>query len=121
VSEAEFHILRARLDGGIRNKAQRGELRRGLRVGFFWGETDGEVLLHPDAAVRNAIKNVFNRFEETGSVRRVWLWFRSENLLFPNRAYRNAPIRWITPTYISIHQVLINPVYAGVYAYTMRH
>ena len=29
MSEAELHILRARLNGGIRNKAARGELRRG--------------------------------------------------------------------------------------------
>jgi len=36
MSEAELHIIRAiraRLDGGIRNKAARGELRRGLPVG----------------------------------------------------------------------------------------
>src|SRR5215472_6699258 len=38
MSEAELHIIRARLDGGIRNKAARGELRRGLPVGFVWGE-----------------------------------------------------------------------------------
>ena len=44
MSEAELHIIRARLDGGIRNKAARGELRRGLPVGFIWGEADGEVL-----------------------------------------------------------------------------
>jgi hypothetical protein len=30
MSEAELHVLRARLTGGIRNKAARGELRRGL-------------------------------------------------------------------------------------------
>jgi DNA invertase Pin-like site-specific DNA recombinase len=51
MSEAELHIIRARLDGGIRNKAARGELRRGLPVGFVWGEDDGEVLFHPDQAV----------------------------------------------------------------------
>jgi len=51
MSEAELHILRARLDGGIRNKAARGELRRGLPVGLVWGEDDGEVRLHPDEAV----------------------------------------------------------------------
>ena len=34
MSEAELHVLRARLNGGIRNKAARGELRRGLPVGF---------------------------------------------------------------------------------------
>ena len=33
MSEAELHILRGRLLGGIRNKAARGELRRGLPVG----------------------------------------------------------------------------------------
>ena len=33
MSEAELHILRARLNGGIRNKAARGELRRRLPVG----------------------------------------------------------------------------------------
>ena len=33
MSEAELHVLRARLNGGIRNKAARGELRRGLRLG----------------------------------------------------------------------------------------
>ena len=51
MSEAELHILRARLLGGIRNKAARGELRRGLPVGFVWGEEDGEVRFHPDEAV----------------------------------------------------------------------
>ena len=45
MSEAELHILRARLDGGIRNKAARGELRRGLPVGLVWGEADGEIRL----------------------------------------------------------------------------
>ena len=76
MSEAELHILRARLNGGIRNKAQRGELRRGLPVGFVWGEADGEVLLHPDEAVVTAIRTIFDHFAEMGSARRVWLWLR---------------------------------------------
>jgi len=67
MSEAELHIIRARLDGGIRNKAARGELRRGLPVGFVWGEQDGEVLFHPDEAVTGAIRTVFERFAEFGS------------------------------------------------------
>ena len=29
MAEAELHVIRARLEGGIRNKAARGELRRG--------------------------------------------------------------------------------------------
>ena len=120
MSEAELHIIRARLDGGIRNKAARGELRRGLPVGFVWGEQDGEVLFHPDEAVTGAIRTVFERFAEFGSARRVWLWFRSEGLSFPLQttpAGMPGPIRWVAPTYHALHQILTNPVYAGAYTY----
>ena len=117
MSEAELHVLRARLDGGIRNKAARGELRRGLPVGFVWGEADGEILVHPDAAVSGAVRAVFDRFAEFGSARRVWLWFRSEGLSFPLQTHARTPLRWVAPTYTTIHAVLSNPVYAGAYAY----
>ena len=66
MSEAELHILRARLDGGIRNKAARGELRRGLPVGFVWGEQDGEVCFHPDESVVSTMRTVFSKFTEFG-------------------------------------------------------
>ena len=117
MSEAELHVLRARLNGGIRNKAARGELRRGLPVGFLWGEEDGEVLFHPDEAVTGAIRSVFERFAEMGSARRVWLWFREQGLRFPFQSTPLEEIRWVTPTYTKIHQVLTNPVYAGAYVY----
>jgi DNA invertase Pin-like site-specific DNA recombinase len=117
MSEAELYIIRARLDGGIRNKAARGELRRGLPVGFVWGEEDGEVLLHPDEAVRSALRNVFDRFAELGSMRRVWLWLCSEALSFPSQYNGANDIRWGKPTYTAIVNVLVNPVYAGAYTY----
>src|SRR5467141_3244987 len=117
MSEAELHVLRARLDGGIRNKAARGELRRGLPVGFVWGEEDGEVRFHPDEAVVSTIRTVFSKLTELGSVRKVWLWFRSEGLSFPLRSHMKSEIRWVSPTYTAIHHVLTNPVYAGAYAY----
>jgi len=117
MSEAELHVLRARLDGGIRNKAAKGELRRGLPVGFVWGEEDGEVRYHPDEAVGTAIRQVFARFAETGSARRVWLWFRSEGLKFPLQMHQGGEIRWVEASYTAIHHVLTNPVYAGAYAY----
>src|SRR4051795_8796011 len=62
LSEAELHVLRARLTGGIRNKAARGELRTGLPVGLVWGDADGQILLHPDEAVTGVIAAVFDRF-----------------------------------------------------------
>ncbi len=117
MAEAELHVIRARLDGGIRNKAARGELRRGLPVGFVWGEDDGEVLFHPDQAVTGAIRAVFDKFAEVGSARQVWLWFRGEGLHFPLQANGLREIRWVTPTYTAIHNILTNPVYAGAYTY----
>jgi DNA invertase Pin-like site-specific DNA recombinase len=117
MSEAELHVLRARLLGGIRNKAARGELHRGLPVGLVRGESDGEVLLHPDESVTAAIRAVFERFAEMGSARRVWLWFRSQGLRFPLHSNTLQEVRWVVPTYTKIHQVLTNPFYAGVYVY----
>lgn len=117
MAEAELHVIRARLEGGIRNKAARGELRRGLPVGFVWGEHDGEVLFHPDQAVTGAIQTVFDKFVQMGSVRQVWLWFRSQDLRFPLQSNTLAEIRWVSPTYHALHSILTNPVYAGVYAY----
>jgi len=107
--------LRARLNGGIRNKAARGELRRALPIGFVWGDEDGEILMHPDEAVRGAIGSVFERFKELGSVRRVWLWLCSEGLNFPSQYLRRKQIQWGKPTYTAIANILNNPVYAGAY------
>jgi DNA invertase Pin-like site-specific DNA recombinase len=117
MSEAELHIIRARLEGGIRNKAARGELRRGLPIGFVWGEQDGEVRFHPDQAVTGAIGTVFDRFTELGSARKVWLWFRSEGLSLPLRQGVQGEVRWVAPTYTAVHHILTNPVYAGAYVY----
>jgi DNA invertase Pin-like site-specific DNA recombinase len=118
MSEAELHVLRARLNGGIRNKAARGELRRGLPVGLVWGEEDGEIRFHPDEAVRGVIAAVFERFAESGSVRAVWLWLLGEGLSFPLQSnVIGAELAWVAPTYNAIHRVLTHPSYAGAYVY----
>jgi DNA invertase Pin-like site-specific DNA recombinase len=120
MSEAELHILRARLDGGIRNKAARGELRRGLPVGLVWGEADGEILQHPDEAVTGVIAAIFGQFAVCGSVRGAWLWLRDQGLKFPLQpgAYvRGSEIIWTEPTYHAVHNVLTHPAYAGAYTF----
>lgn len=122
MSEAELHVLRARLDGGIRNKAKRGELRRGLPVGLVWGEDEGQILLHPDEAVTGVIAAVFARFAACGSVRGTWLWLREQQLKWPLQpatgATSPAPqVIWVEPTYHAVHTVLTHPGYAGAYVY----
>ena len=120
MSEAELHILRARLDGGIRNKAARGELRRGLPVGLVWGEADGQIRWHPDEAVTGVIATIFDRFAVCGSVRGVWLWLREQGLRFPLQPagyLRGEEITWVEPTYHAVHNVLTHPAYAGAYVF----
>jgi DNA invertase Pin-like site-specific DNA recombinase len=128
MSEAELHVLRARLVGGIRNKAARGELRTGLPVGLVWGEADGEIRLHPDEAVTGVIAAVFDRFAVCGSVRATWLWLREQGLRWPLQTagyLRSGPseITWVEPTYHAVHTTLTHPAYAGAYVYgrTRQH
>lgn len=66
MSEAELHILKARMRGGQLNKARRGELEMGPPVGLVY-RTDGTIGLYPDAQVQSAIRLVFETFERTGS------------------------------------------------------
>jgi DNA invertase Pin-like site-specific DNA recombinase/transposase-like protein len=121
MSEAELHILRARLDGGIRNKAARGELRRGLPVGLIWGEADGEILWHPDEAVTGVITVILEQFAICGSVRGVWLHLRDQGLKFPlqknGHVTGTEDLTWVEPTYHAVHNVLTHPAYAGAYTF----
>jgi DNA invertase Pin-like site-specific DNA recombinase len=121
MSEAELHILRARLDGGIRNKAARGELRRGLPVGLIWGDADGEILWHPDEAVTGVITVILEQFAICGSVRGVWLHLRDQGLKFPlqnsGHVTGTEDLTWVEPTYHAVHNVLTHPAYAGAYTF----
>jgi hypothetical protein len=115
-------VLRARLEGGIKNKAARGELRRGLPVGLVWGEGDGEICFHPDEAVTGVIKAVFGQFAVCGSVRATWLWLRGQGLRWPlqQAVYlhgKPGEITWVEPTYHAVHTTLTHPAYAGAYVY----
>jgi DNA invertase Pin-like site-specific DNA recombinase len=64
MSEAELHVLKARLRGGILNKVRRGEYRCPLPTGFVYDEA-GNVVLDPDAQIREndrlLLRNVLAR------------------------------------------------------------
>jgi DNA invertase Pin-like site-specific DNA recombinase len=120
MSQAELHFLRGRLQGGKRNKAQRGELRFPLPVGFVYGEDPGGVLLDPDAEVQNAVRLVFSVFRQTGSAYGVVRHFLQHQLSFPRRAYGgvwNGKIFWGPLQHGRVLGLLSNPSYAGAYAF----
>ena len=82
MSEAELHVLRARLLGGILNKARRGELKSPLPIGFAYNAED-HVVLDPDKQVQQSIRFFFGTFHRTGSACGVVKAFRQQALVFP--------------------------------------
>ena len=120
MSQAELHFLRGRLQGGKRNKAQRGALRFPLPVGFAYGEEPGSVVLDPDVEVQNAVRLAFQLFRQTGSAYGVVRHFLQHNLSFPRRAYGgvwNGKILWGRLQHGRVLGLLSNPCYAGAYVF----
>src|SRR6202162_1391161 len=58
MSEAELHLLRARLRGGILNKARRGELWMKPPLGFVYDDS-GRIVFDPDQQVQRAVRLLF--------------------------------------------------------------
>src|SRR5213083_783259 len=96
MSEAELHLIRARLDGGLRNKAERGELRLALPVGLQ-RDADERIVLSPDEQVRQAIARVFSLWRRLGSARQVVLELVAEGQQLPCRTVGQRRIRWARP------------------------
>jgi DNA invertase Pin-like site-specific DNA recombinase len=82
MSEAELHLIRARMRGGVLNKAKRGELETPLPFGFAYDD-EGRVVLDPDQQVQQAIRSVFDTFRRVGSALGVAKHFREHGLRFP--------------------------------------
>jgi DNA invertase Pin-like site-specific DNA recombinase len=116
MSEAELHVLKARLRGGSLHKAGKGELRLPLPAGLEYDET-GRIRVTPDEAVADAIKTVFSYFDQLQSARQVMLRLLAEDRKLPRRATSDRRVRWVTASYKAIHDILTNPVFAGAYAY----
>lgn len=121
-SEIELFSLVARLHGGIRNKARRGELKTRLPVGLIYRQ-DGSVALDPDRAVVEAVRCVFDTFQRLESATATWRWLAEEGVLLPGEA-RQGPQRgqrlWLAPSLSRVLGYLNNPRYAGAYAWGRR-
>ena len=115
MSEAELHLLRGRLLAGMRHKAQKGDLRVPLPVGYDYDAED-KVVLCRDEAEREAVTTIFRRFEELGSARQVLFSFLGDGLDLPRRRPKGR-VEWARPTLASVYNVLTNPCYAGAFAF----
>jgi DNA invertase Pin-like site-specific DNA recombinase len=119
MSEAELHVLRARLQGGLMNKARRGELKLPLPVGLVYNAQD-HVVLDPDQQVQESLRTFFRTFERTGTATATVRFFREESLLFPRRlrrGVRKGELVWGPLGYNRALQTLHNPRYSGTYVW----
>ncbi len=119
MSEAELHILKARMLGGTLNKAQRGALQIRLPIGLCYSPV-GKIILDPDQEVQAAVGRVFNVFAEKGSAGKVVRHFNEHKLLFPHRiaeGVNKGDICWRPLTHWCVLKTLHNPRYTGTYIY----
>jgi DNA invertase Pin-like site-specific DNA recombinase len=117
LGEVELHVMAQRLQDSKRAAAGRGELRTPLPVGYVH-DTDGEVVIDPDAEVQAAVADLFTAFASCGSAYGVVAAFAGRR--FPLRAYGGAwagQLRWGALTHARVLGVLRNPCYAGAYVH----
>ena len=119
MSEAELHVMSARLRGGLLNKARRGELACILPVGLVYDEA-GRVVLDPNQEIQQAVRLLFETFLRTGVARQVVRYFRDQKLSFPRRMHggpHQGEVIWrallVKQTVAALH----NPRYAGAYVF----
>jgi DNA invertase Pin-like site-specific DNA recombinase len=122
MSEAEIHVMKARLHGGILSKALRGELQVPLPTGLVY-DTQNRVQLDPDKQVQESFTFLFTTFDRTGSATATMKAFRSNELLFPRRV-RKGPQKggliWEPLHHQRVLQVVHNPRYAGAFVWGRR-
>jgi DNA invertase Pin-like site-specific DNA recombinase len=119
MSEAELHVLRARLRGGALNKAKRGELVLPLPIGLAY-DAAGRVILDPDQQVQQSVRLFFATFRRTGSAFSTVKLFGRQGLRFPRRL-RSGPQRgevvWAELGHGQALHLLHNPRYTGAYVF----
>ena len=119
MSEAELHVLHARLRGGILNKARRGELQQRLPIGLAY-DARGHVVLDPDAQVQASLRLFFATYRRTGTASATIKVLREDKVQMPHRVRtgpRKGDVIWDLPTHWHALHLLHNPRYAGAFVF----
>jgi DNA invertase Pin-like site-specific DNA recombinase len=123
MSEAELHILKARLHQGKLNKARRGELFGVPPIGYFKLPTGG-FALDPDEQAQAVVRLVFDQFDRAGTVQALLRYLARNGIQLPLRIYGGAyagQLCWRRPSRGTLQNLLHNPTYAGAYCYGRPH
>jgi len=123
MSEAELHVLRSRLRGGILNKARRGELLIRPPIGLAYNP-EGVLALDPDQQVQHSLRLLFETFRRTGSAMATVKAFHNQALLFPRRISggpQKGDLVWGSLGHCQVLRILHNPRYAGAFVFGRHH
>jgi DNA invertase Pin-like site-specific DNA recombinase len=119
MSEAELHLLRSRLLGGKLKKASQGQLRSRPPTGLVY-DPEGRIVFDPDEQVQQAIRLIFDSFEQSASALAVVQHFADHHLQCPTRFWggaRHGQLIWRPLSHGRVLEILHNPEYAGAYVY----
>src|SRR5690348_14380687 len=122
ISEFELVTMRNRLERGRLHKAQRGELFHNVPTGYVKLSTE-RVEMDPDEQVRDVIRLIFDKYDELGTVGGVFYYLVRNRIRLGIRPYHGpnrGNLEWRRPNLATIRQIILNPIYAGAYAYGRR-
>jgi DNA invertase Pin-like site-specific DNA recombinase len=118
LGELELDHSIERMVQGRWNKARRGEMMNIPPAGYEIDDL-GQLVKTSDEAVAHSIARVFEKFDELGSARQVFVWWIREGMKYPVRRLqlRTHPVVWVDPLYSMFIRTLHNPTYAGAYVF----
>jgi DNA invertase Pin-like site-specific DNA recombinase len=122
MSEAELHVLKARLQGGALNKARRGELKIPLPIGLTYN-IHNQVIRDPNQQIQQTIEMLFNIFRQTGTASATVKSFCQQKISFPRiiqSSINKGDLVWTELTHSRVLEILHNPRYAGTYVFGRR-
>ena len=110
------------MDGGKLNKARRGELQTRLPAGLVY-DPEGHIQIDPDRHVQQAIRKVFDLFQQLRAVLPVVRRLREAEIQLPLRLWTGPQAGetiWTEASSTRILRILKNPRYAGMYFFGRR-
>ena len=122
MSEAELHILKSRLQQGMWNKAERGEVLNHAPIGYVRTLAD-DFVIDPDEQVQAVVRLIFDQFARCGSVNGLLRWLVRHDVKMPVRPHfgtNRGELEWRRPNRVTLLNMLHHPIYAGAYRWGHR-
>jgi DNA invertase Pin-like site-specific DNA recombinase len=122
MSEAELHVLKSRLQQGMWNKAERGEVLNHAPIGYV-RTLAGDYVIDPDEQVQAVVRLIFEQFTRRGSVNGLLKWLVRHEVKLPVRPHfgeNRGELQWRRPNRVTLLNMLHHPIYAGAYRWGHR-